>query len=188
MRDRETDSWWSLMGSRAIGGALEGTKLRELPLGEKTTWGEWRARHPESSVLSVDGTEHVDGNPYDAYFSDEKTFRGVALQDHRLTAKAPVYAFRIDGKPYAVPHERVEGGRVVSVDGRRFLFHRPAGAPIFRSTVAYLLPALESSDDAGELRAQIESAGLAGARHLDGFDTFWYTWVSVNPTTELILP
>ena len=46
MRDRETDSWWSIMTSNAIGGELEGAELVELPVGEKTTWGAWRARHP----------------------------------------------------------------------------------------------------------------------------------------------
>ena len=38
MRDRQTDSWWSIMTSKAIGGPLEGTALPELPVGEKTTW------------------------------------------------------------------------------------------------------------------------------------------------------
>jgi hypothetical protein len=37
LRDRETDSWWSIMTSDAIGGELDGTDLEELPFGEKTT-------------------------------------------------------------------------------------------------------------------------------------------------------
>ncbi len=41
MRDRETDSWWSIMTSTAIGGAMAGADLVELPLGEKTTWRSW---------------------------------------------------------------------------------------------------------------------------------------------------
>ena len=31
MRDRETDSWWSIMTSEAIGGELDGADLVELP-------------------------------------------------------------------------------------------------------------------------------------------------------------
>ncbi len=58
MRDRETDSWWSIMTSSAIGGALQGTELDELPIGEKTTWADWRRRYPATLVLSVDGGQH----------------------------------------------------------------------------------------------------------------------------------
>ena len=58
MRDRETDSWWSIMTSDAIGGELEGDELEELPLGEKSTWKDWVARHPQTLVLSVEGREH----------------------------------------------------------------------------------------------------------------------------------
>ncbi len=50
MRDRETDSWWSIMTSAAIGGELDGTDLVELPYGEKTTWGKWRKRYPDTAT------------------------------------------------------------------------------------------------------------------------------------------
>ena len=39
MRDRETDSWWSIMTSDAIGGQLDGADLEELPYGEKIDLG-----------------------------------------------------------------------------------------------------------------------------------------------------
>ena len=74
MRDRETDSWWSIMTSDAIGGELDGTDLVELPRGEKVTWKDWRGRHPGTLVLSVEGEEHVENNPYDNYFTSESTF------------------------------------------------------------------------------------------------------------------
>ena len=46
MRDRETDSWWSIMTADAIGGDLRKTELVELPVGEKMQWKDWLARHP----------------------------------------------------------------------------------------------------------------------------------------------
>jgi hypothetical protein len=189
MRDRETDSWWSIMSSKAIGGALAGTQLAELPVGEKTTWADWKARYPETRVLSVEGREHDEGNPYDAYFTDERTFGGVEIHDHRLAPKAAVYSFWYAGKPVAIPRDQIEGGRVVAIDGTRLLFHRPVGSPIYRSTEVYVLPPVGAEvDDVDTLLARIMKGEIAGVARLGGFDTFWYTWVAVNPSTGLILP
>lgn len=77
MQDKETDTYWSLMEGRALAGELEGTPLVELPAGEKTTWGDWVARYPESLVLSVDGFEHDEIDPYENYFDSSEGFRGA---------------------------------------------------------------------------------------------------------------
>lgn len=190
MRDRETDSWWSLMRSKAIAGPLQGTEIHELPVGEKTTWGDWRSRHPQSQVLSINGVEHDDSNPYDAYFTSEKTFRDISVDDDRLAPKAAIYAFRVDERAFAIPHDVIEGGRVVEIadqTGVRYFFHRPAGAVVYRSTAAFALPASAAEGiEPASLLARIAGGGIPGAERLDGFDTFWYTWVTVNPGTILL--
>ena len=56
MQDRETDTFWSIMSGKAEAGALDGTALIELPVSEKMSWAEWRARHPDTLVLSVTRT------------------------------------------------------------------------------------------------------------------------------------
>ncbi len=185
MRDRETDSWWSLMSSSAIGGELEGTRLPELPAGEKTSWKEWRARHPDTLVLSVGGREHVSENAYDTYFASERTFRGITVKDRRLPAREPVFTFRLGGRPYAAAHSAFEGGKLFEIDGARILLYRPSGASPFESTKAVLV---EGAADGGpedplRLLARAERGDL---ERLPGFDTFWYTWVAVNPETRLL--
>ena len=84
MRDRETDSWWSIMTSDSIGGPLDGADLEELPYSEKATWGEWKAKHPDTVILSVNGVEHELNNPYDNYLESEGTFRDLEISDKRL--------------------------------------------------------------------------------------------------------
>lgn len=186
LRDRETDSWWSLMGSRAIGGSLEGVRLEELDHGEKTTWGEWRERHPSSLVLSVDGVEHVENNPYDEYVTDEGTFRGLEVDDDRLAPKEPIYSFWLDDEPWAVTHESIEGGWATTEAGRTLVFDREPGASIFRSSEAWLLPdGLDAAEPDGLLR-RLRAGEIEGAEGLGGFDTYWYTWVGVNPSTRLL--
>ena len=186
MRDRETDSWWSIMTSDAIGGPLEGADLEELPYGTKVRWGEWRRLHPDSLVLSVDGREHVDTNPYDDYFASGGTFRGLAVDDERLPAKEPIYSFRLDGRPFAVPHRAAEGGAAFAVGDRRLLFFRRPGAEPLASTEAWIVPSGTVEGDGMELVRRVRRGELPDARRLDGFDTYWYTWVAVNPGTELL--
>jgi hypothetical protein len=183
MRDRETDSWWSLMSSSAIGGELEGTRLPELPIGEKTTWGDWRRRHPESLVLSVEGREHVENNPYDNYFASEGTFRDLEVADTRLAPKEPIFAFQLGGHPYAAAHATIEGGWDGELGDARIFLHRPRGASFFESTRAYHLPPGAGSADPEALLARARDGEL---EPLAGFDTYWYTWVAVHPETDLL--
>ena len=189
MRDRETDSWWSIMTSDAIGGDLDGAKLVVLPVGEKVAWKDWRQQHPDTLVLSVEGEEHVDNNPYDNYFASKDTFRDLEIEDDRLDPKAPIYSFWFDGEPWAVPHRSYKGGKVLElegVDGKRLLLFRGKRVPIYQSSRAYLIDAeLASAHKPKELLAMAES-GADGIEILPGFDTFWYTWVAVNKNTHLV--
>ncbi len=189
MRDRETDSWWSIMTSEAIGGEMEGADLVELPVAEKATWGDWRSRHPDTLALTVDGRQHEPRNPYRDYFANDRTFRGLEVADQRLPPKAPIFGFFLDGRARAVPHAAVEGGRLVSLDGGdgegvRLLFHRRPGASMFASTSAWRL-ADGAEGTAGEL-VTAARAGGDGFEPLTGIDTFWYNWVAVNQDSELL--
>ncbi len=189
MRDRETDSWWSIMTSSAIGGELEGSELVELPVSRKATWREWAARHPDTLVLSVDGTEHVDENPYDRYFASDGTFRDLEIDDARLPPKTPIYSFFLDGEAYAVPHSAYEGGRLFPLDrGRKLFLFRAPGAPMFASSRAWIVepPALSGIDDPAEIRRLLEDPDGQSSGEVGGFDTFWYSWVAINDGTRLL--
>lgn len=50
MVEDRTGSYWSQFLARAICGPARGTELEILPA-TTTTWGEWRAAHPETDVL-----------------------------------------------------------------------------------------------------------------------------------------
>jgi len=186
MRDRETDSWWSIMTSTAIGGELEGAGLEELPVGEKTTWGDWKQRYPTTKILSVDGKEHELTNSYDNYFGSEGTFRDLQITDDRLDPKAQIFSFWHDGRPFAAAHEAFVGGVIFALDdGARIFLHRDAGASFFASTDAYRLD--DTVDDKPRrLWKRINAGDHSGVEVLPGFDTYWYTWVSVNEGSELI--
>lgn len=192
MRDRETDSWWSIITADAIGGPLEGTALTELPVGEKVQWSEWVRRHPQTRVLSIDGVEHVEKDPYADYFRSERTFRDLEIDDRRLPPKEPIFAFQLGGKAWAAPHAAVENGRVLRADEREIYLHRPEGASIFASTEAYRLlsrSAPENGSASGkpfDLETVRAAARRGEAERLPGIDTFWYSWVAIHRGSELL--
>lgn len=210
MRDRPTDSWWSIISGDAIGGDLEGTSLREIHRSEKIQWGDWRKRYPDTRVLSVNGHEHDPSNPYDRYFASARTFRENRSPDERLEQKEPIYAFRIGDITYAVPHSRVEGGVVFALDGETELFlYRTPGVAMFASTFAYMgsrtkaggrferrdgvwidrVSGLEFSSGTGfRLEGDTEGAksGESGLGQPDGYDTFWYMWSATHEDVRIL--
>ena len=55
--DQQTESLWSRIAAQAITGPRRGETLETIPAAN-TTWGVWRAEHPESLVLSRN-TQHA---------------------------------------------------------------------------------------------------------------------------------
>jgi len=183
LQDRETDSYWPIMAGRSIFGKLAGTDMKELAVARKVRWRDWRSEYPDTGVLSVDGREHQ-ASGYDRYFASAEGFRGLEAADRRLQTKAPVYAFRIDGQPFAVAHATFFGGRSFDVRGSKLFFHRSPNAPLFESTVAVRMDTDDCSFDAAS--AGFSPAGCATP--LTGFDTFWYSWSLNNPETAVVTP
>ncbi|MEM8962494.1 MAG: DUF3179 domain-containing (seleno)protein [Acidobacteriota bacterium] len=180
MRDRQTDSWWPIMTGEALAGPLEGQPLTELQVSEKATWADWKTRYPHTTVLSVEGREHVENNPYDNYFTSEGTFRGLEIDDERLPPKTPIFAFWLDGKEWAVPHRAIEGGVMLDAGNQRVFIERATGAAIFASSHGWRV---ETGSDIDAARAALAQNEL---EPLEGFDTFWYSWVAVHAETELL--
>ena len=200
MQDDQTETYWAIMASKAIGGPMKGSELVELPLSTKTTWAEWVAKHPDTLVLHHKGTSHIESNPYDNYFQSDKTFRPVDRPDQRLPLKASVFAFTYGEKPFVVTHEKAEGGLVGKAGGQGIFFHRPKDSSFYRSTLAYRLA---DGDKPIRLkrkkgRWQAEGYGLLDPASgvfsesrlklepLVGIDTFWYIWFQYHPKTRII--
>lgn len=198
MQDLETDSYWSIVTGDAIGGALKGTELREIPVSRKMQWEDWVGIHPDTLVLSVDGREDVPYDPYADYFASQSGFGGSRASDRRLATMAPIYAFEWGGVRYAVPFEAVLDGRVLEMDGREIFLHRAPGTEIFQSTAAF-----ESGGKGFEKRdgrwvdrasgavfdpdsADFQDGEGSGPKRLTGFDTFWYIWSETHPKTKIL--
>jgi hypothetical protein len=96
MQDHNTSSLWSTMDGSALVGKGAANRLRVAPLPMViTTWGEWRRRHPETTVLgSNTGVVRDYGGPdcFGTYMSNDKLLFPLIAEDRRLANKDPILA------------------------------------------------------------------------------------------------
>jgi hypothetical protein len=201
MYDKATSSLWStLTGTPVIGPLVgEGIELATRPV-VTTTWGEWRSRHPDTLVLSLDtGRErdYSEGAAYRDYFSTDRLMFAVPTLDRRLPNKAEVLALRYDGEPVAIAADflrrtPVFQGRAGATDF--VVFTDPSGANrVYDASGSRFLSwdgrGRAVSGDGREWTLS-ESALIAvdGTRkdRLAAHRAFWFGWYAQFPETRLI--
>lgn len=94
MYDKSTQSLWNTMWGKPVIGPLVGKGIR-LPRRTlvTTTWGEWKRRHPETTVLSLKTgyrRDYGEGVAYHDYFATDELMFNSSKIDTRLANKAEV--------------------------------------------------------------------------------------------------
>ena len=95
MRDRQTESDWQQATGEAFAGPMKGRRLTMLPF-VLTTWGEWRAEHPETLALVREPR-----------YQDQ--YRRMAERVAGLGAAAAPERAPLRDDPRLPPHEQVVG-------------------------------------------------------------------------------
>jgi hypothetical protein len=108
--DRYSLSLWSQILGEAVSGAYVGTELTHLPASH-TTWRDWRARHPDTLVLSRDTGYRRDYSrmPYDGYEESGRIYFPVANRDQRYHPKEKVIGLTLQGEAKAYPFTELAG-------------------------------------------------------------------------------
>ncbi len=203
MYDHGTKSLWStLTGEPAVGPLVgRGLKLTPLPV-VTTTWGEWRRRHPDTQVLSLQtghARDYGEGVAYRDYFSTDELMFTVPRLDGRLKNKAEVLALRFGG-----PAERPTAISAAFL-ARNPLFHGRLGSQayvvvtdasganrVFASggRTFVTAPGDQIADEQGVRWRATESGlvsdGGAELERLPAHRAFWFGWFSAFPDTELV--
>ena len=109
MYDRNTRTLWNQFSGKPAWGPLVGQdiRLKVLPV-VVTTWGDWYARHPDTTVLSINTgfvRDYGPGVAYNDYFNSPLTWFNVPVEDSRLAQKDIVYAVRVGEALVAYPIE-----------------------------------------------------------------------------------
>lgn len=112
MYDKSTQSLWNTTRGEPIVGPLvgQGIQLKRSYL-VTSTWGEWRKRHPETTVLSLKTgyrRNYDEGVAYKNYFASDELMFAIPKEDQRLANKAEVLALyfpQISDKALAIHSE-----------------------------------------------------------------------------------
>ena len=159
MFDHGTKSLWNTFEGVPVVGSLVGSGWQLIRRSMVTmTWGEWRGRHPETTVLSLETghqRDYSEGAAYRDYFSTDQLMFQVQAQDDRLDNKDEVVVMLFDDPAGGDRHPVA-----ISVD---FLDDRP----VFQSEVADQPFVVVTSPD-GANRVY-RTSGQRFARRLDDF-------------------
>jgi hypothetical protein len=208
MFDEETNSLWSTVEGKPVVGPLvnRGLSLTPLPV-VTTTWGEWRRRHPRTTVLSEDtghDRDYSEGAAYRSYFAHDDLMFGVPRPDTRLRNKDEVVAMLLTGRtgavrPVAIAADLLRRNRVYQ---RQFGEHaivvltsRDGANRVYEAgTVRFTRLVAEDrvrDADGGEWRVDEDvlvrevpsrrTLGRVAARR-----AFWFGWHAQFPETELV--
>ena len=105
MYDKATQSLWSTLEGEPVIGPLVGKGISlEYRSVVTTTWGEWKERHPETSVLSLETgfrRNYDEGNAYKAYFATDDLMFTIPKIDTSLKNKDEILALRLPEAPDA---------------------------------------------------------------------------------------
>lgn len=213
MFDEETGSLWSTLEGRPVVGELvnRGIELTARPV-VTTTWGEWKAAHPSTTVLSLDTgheRDYAEGAAYRDYFSHDDLYFQVPGEDRRLKNKAEVLTFRVRPgpglapQPVAIAQDLLRRQRVypLDVEGRQFvvLTSRRGANRIYAlgsATVAFQsndTPDTHVLDGDGRRWRVTEDAlvppagsGLGALPRVPAQRAFWFGWRAQFPETRLV--
>jgi hypothetical protein len=206
MYDEATLSLWSNLTGEPVAGVLvgQGISLPMLPL-TVTTWGDWKARHPDTTVLALNtgfSRDYTPGAAYGEYFASPETMFPVWTRDPRLETKAQVFALRFAGAAKAYPLDLLLRERVVNDavgpenvvlvadpvtravrayrrDGRRFA-EGPEGLLVEPSTGA-----LWACREEGLVPSREREGNGPSLTRLLGHRAFWFGWYAFFPETEV---
>ena len=103
MYDQATQTLWSTTRGTPVIGPLvdQGIEL-EYEAVVTTTWGEWKKRHPNTTVLSLNtghSRDYGEGVAYNEYFSTDRLMFRTPFEDDRLKNKQEILALRFPAAP-----------------------------------------------------------------------------------------
>ena len=160
--DRETESLWSQIESRAVTGPASGSKLRLLR-SKLVPWSRWKAEHPATTVLSVDTGHSRDyaNEPYGDYAHSEKLIFPAPV-DGRYHPKMPTLGVRTRGgvaRAYPATELARAGGEVDEVfAGERIVVRYDEDAQTFDVKVSPEIEVIEG---------------------------YWFAWAAFHPSTSV---
>jgi hypothetical protein len=194
MYDRETDSRWPQVLGTAMSGPFQGQSLTEFPV-TWTTWGDWKAAHPDTVVLSEE-TGHVRNynrdpygqyNPARGYYSNQNTLFAPLERDDRFQDKEVFVGARADEGAVAFRKSSLREAGLLTGEVGGATFHAVYD-PTFDTAHVYRGDGTDLSYADGQVTVGGETVA-PDAVPLDqvlDLDAMWFAWVGFYPETVVV--
>jgi len=204
MYDRATQSLWNTLQGRPVIGPLVGKGIQLVRRSVvTTTWGEWRRRHPTTTVLSLDTgfqRDYREGVAYRAYFGTDELMFSIPTRDSRLKNKDEVLGLIFDeamGNALAIEIEYLRQHPTFhgELDNRKFVvFTDPSGAARVYESKDFRFERWDGDRTARDSRGRawqlfedrLRSESGETLKRLPQHRAFWFGWHAAFPETELI--
>jgi hypothetical protein len=162
MYELNTQSFIDTFVGDATSGPLEeaGVSFDQVSV-VTTTWGEWRADHPETTIVAEDGgldrTYELD--PLHGRDDDGPIFP-IGETDSRLPVQEPVLG-------------------VITGDGQAIAFHVATARELLATGERIAVDGVELELDGGGIRARRDGEDA------EGHEAFWFAWSQFHPDTRV---
>jgi hypothetical protein len=193
MYDHATRSLWTTFGGTPVVGQLAGSGIQLKTLYVvTTTWGEWKQRHPQTLVLSLDTghqRDYSEGAAYREYFATDRLMFTVPKLDARLPNKAEVLALRFGGAALAISAEFLKRRRVYRgrLGGQEFVvLTDDSGANRVYEGAGVDIASWKGGDGWQAREEALSGPGGQVRRRLPAHRAFWFGWYAAYPDTGLV--
>jgi len=204
MYDQATQSLWSTLEGKPVVGPLVGQGIQMEYLSVvTTTWGEWRKKHPETGVLSLNTghrRDYGEGVAYKNYFADDQLMFNVQRNDRRLKNKESILAIKLPEFPEettAISTRFLTKNKVYHLEvgsKKLVVLTDKSGANRVFNAHDTRFKKLKSSDSVEDASGQIwtikenELCAADGTTYerIHTFNAFWFGWQAAYPDTRLI--
>jgi hypothetical protein len=194
MYDTQTKSLWNQFTGRPVVGKLARSdiELKILPV-VITSWQDWLAAHPDTTVLSLDtgfDRDYRPGQAYSEYFASPDLMFPVVIRDHRLAPKDRIFVLRDGANEMAWALSLFKGGAVIHdrVGPRDVVLIGHAETETVRAYESGGRTFAAADDNASQVASEgapwnITEAALTGPggeslARLPGHVAYWFAWQS----------
>ena len=163
--DRETETLWSQILSKAVSGKLVNSELNIIP-SSHTSWKAWKQKYPGSKVLSRETgfSRDYSRSPYGTYDKDVSIYFPVEFKSKRYHPKERVLGLSLNGKQKVYPFAEL----AKNSDGK--LIDKFADETL---TIEF-----DAENRDGTIK---DSKGVI----LPSINTFWFAWYGFHPKGEV---
>ena len=204
MYDQGTQSLWNTLWGKPVIGPLVGENIQLKRRSVVTTsWGEWRRRHPHTTVLSLNTgyrRDYGEGVAYRDYFATDELMFNVPDLDMRLKNKDEVLAIILPeypDQPLAIATQYLSSHQLLheEIGGLRFVVitDNSGASRVFEAKTTQFVDWNADdmlADEQGQ-RWRLSESRLLSAQgeellRLPAHRAFWFGWYSAYSKTRLI--